>query len=207
MNSKPANSYWLWCPALLVLLFQLVPDFVQYDRQAPFEFWRFYTSHFVHWDLNHLLWDLLLFIVLAYMLIKEDYQLFKLNLFIAPWVISLVLFITQPNMLYYRGISGLDAALFTSLACLWIKKGNNTFRIIGIIQLVLLSAKIIFEFISHEAVFASSQTFVVMPWAHLAGALSASFLVQCKASLLAIEKITFKHRNEKKAPQIKSIDT
>jgi len=177
MSSEPAKYKWLFISALLVLAAQLIPEVLEYDRQNPGQFWRFFTSHFVHWNLNHLCWDLLLFLVLGYLLIKEDHKIFQLNLIICPWIISLLLWVIEPNMRYYRGISGIDAALYTSLACIWLKSDDKFLNLVGLIQLILISAKIIYEFTSQEAFFADSSTYKVMPWAHLGGVLCSYFTV------------------------------
>ncbi len=180
MSLEPVEKKWFYCSALLALLCQLEPEFLQYDRQSPLEFWRLYTAHFVHWDLNHLCWDLLLYISIGLLLIKEDPRVFGVNLFLSPILISMTLWIAEPEMLYYRGISGLDAALFTSLAILWINKGDTVFIWLGILQLVLISSKILYELNTHETLFTDSQSYVVIPTAHLAGALSACIITLCR---------------------------
>lgn len=192
MHSESVARKWLCCSALLVLLCQLIPESLQYDRQAPVEFWRFYTSHFVHWDVNHLCWDLLLYISLSLLVIKEDARVFVLNLLVCPWVISAVMWIVEPEMLYYRGISGLDAALFSSLAILWVKNKNKVLAVIGIFQLVLMLAKIIYELKTAQTIFTSSQSYIVVPWAHLVGAITGCMIAFMQSEKLAPTQISIR---------------
>ena len=57
--------------ALLAVAVELWPgatNWLQLDRAAifNFQFWRIFTCHFAHFGMNHLVWDVSVFLLLAY---------------------------------------------------------------------------------------------------------------------------------------------
>ena len=155
---------------LLVLFLQFQAEVFQYERHSS-EYWRFFTAHFTHWDWNHLCWDLLIFIILGKMLIDESLKTFYVIILLSPWLISALMWISAAEMQYYRGISGIDSALFCALACFYIRKSEQRIKLCGVLMLLLLGAKIIYEFVNTQALFVDTQSYYLMPWAHLGGAL------------------------------------
>ena len=63
--------------ALMAVTVHLVPgsaQWLQYDRQAVLAgaWWRCLTGHLVHWNTEHLVWDLLMFVVLGYLIERQS---------------------------------------------------------------------------------------------------------------------------------------
>jgi rhomboid family GlyGly-CTERM serine protease len=98
--------------ALLFLLLALWPsslDLFQYQRTgiSQGEFWRVFTGHFVHLNFSHALLNsiglLLLARVMGEEISRRDWWMVTL---LAPFVISLGLWLKQPTLIGYAGFSG-----------------------------------------------------------------------------------------------------
>ncbi|NQZ56378.1 MAG: rhombosortase [Lentisphaeraceae bacterium] len=158
----------LICGGCMLLLYFL-PQ-CQYDRQAIGDgTWiLLFSGHFSHWDADHLMWDVLTFVLLVFLLMRENAKVFYQILFLGPWFISLFMWFGLPEMNYYRGISGIDAALFVALAmCYWQKED----KLLALLMLVCIFGKIIWEYSSQSSIFTNEVNYVVLPLAHVAGAL------------------------------------
>lgn len=151
---------------------------LQYDRVALTggQFWLAITGHLSHWSPDHLLWDLLVFVVLGTMVELRSRRGFTLCLSISAALISTTLWFWQQDMDFYRGLSGIDSALF-GFTALWMArericskdhKGAAIILLAGIAFLL----KIVYEIYTLQAVFASSAgIFTPVPMAHLTGCL------------------------------------
>jgi rhomboid family GlyGly-CTERM serine protease len=95
-----------------------VGEVLQYDRAAMLDgqWWRALTGHMVHWSGEHLFWDVAMFAVLGWVLERRGARQFALAGVAAAGTISGVLWFAQPEMPTYRGLSGVDTALFAMLA-------------------------------------------------------------------------------------------
>ena len=136
--------------------------------------WRLLTGHLAHWNERHLLWDLLVFLALAPLLPPRRLLLL---LPAAALLISAGVLLFHPELAAYRGLSGLDSALFAALALDLARRPLPLDRALGALALALFAAKIVFELASGAALFAAG-TFVPLPLAHLLGlaaALGAAF--------------------------------
>jgi rhomboid family GlyGly-CTERM serine protease len=105
----------------VAIFFSLVPriaTWLQYDRLAVAygEVWRLFTSHFVHWSIEHLFWDALALGALGWICEREGTSRFLATVAAAALAIPLTLSFAQPQMSTYRGLSGIDSALFVLLA-------------------------------------------------------------------------------------------
>jgi rhomboid family GlyGly-CTERM serine protease len=80
------------------------------------ELWRLFGGHLTHWSWNHLLWDGAALLFLGAALERANRRLYVLFLLIAGPVLSLGLLAVHPEMQVYRGLSGIDSALFTAWA-------------------------------------------------------------------------------------------
>jgi rhomboid family GlyGly-CTERM serine protease len=129
--------------------------------------WRMVTGHLVHWNHEHLLWDLLAFIALGIACERRHRAAFHATLTASAMVIPIAVWVFAPGIAAYRGLSGIDSALFVLLLLLYRSP----------ITLVLggaFLAKIGFELVTASAVFAGDLGGAVpVPVAHLAGAAAA----------------------------------
>jgi rhomboid family GlyGly-CTERM serine protease len=156
---------------------QIVLDLLQFDRQQILagELWRLWTGHFIHWSSSHLAWDLVAFVVLATLVASDSVRAMVSTTLFSAVVVSLALLILQPSIELYRGLSGIDAALFVFVACSRLQRASEQKDpkqfLLLLVSLLLFAAKITFEGLSHSTVFAQLETRVtVVPLAHLAGA-------------------------------------
>src|SRR5258708_38375144 len=69
----PGASLLLVAFAVAASLLPGAAEWMQYDRLAVAHgaWWRLLTSHFVHWSVDHLFWDVLAFGVLGWMCERE----------------------------------------------------------------------------------------------------------------------------------------
>lgn len=130
--------------------------------------WRLLSGHFTHFTAEHLAWDLLVFVTLAALFPAR--RLLPL-LATAALAVSLGVSLGSPELPSYRGLSGLDSALFAALALdLWRRGGPD--RRLGAAALLLFLAKVAAEVAGGQALFATGP-FVPVPLAHLLGLVSA----------------------------------
>jgi rhomboid family GlyGly-CTERM serine protease len=163
---------------MLEAVLSVVDEALQYDRAAlgRGELWRLVTSHFVHFGFEHFLWDAAVFAVLL-----------ALTWRMSPWrclgavtgavfLIPPLLWTLDPGLETYRGLSGLDAALFVTAALILGRRSHAEGRwpaivaaVIGVIGFV---AKVGFEVATGQAVFVNEAAlgFTPVPLAHAAGA-------------------------------------
>jgi rhomboid family GlyGly-CTERM serine protease len=163
----------------LILLIPGAGDAWQYDRQAisAGQFWRLLTGHLTHWNGEHAFWDLLMFVVLGVMVEGNGRLRFSLLCLGSAFGISLATWYFLPDVALYRGLSGVDTALFVYLACsllgrAWQERSRQK-ALIPMALLVGFTAKWVYEVATGAGLFVDScgPGFTVLASAHLAGAL------------------------------------
>jgi len=144
---------------------------LEYDRAAIAggEAWRLLTGHWVHWSGEHLFWDLLAFGVLGVLCERRGRARFLGCLAGATLAVSLGLDGLLPGMAHYRGLSGLDSALFVLLAVrLWRERAGAAGAWWAAGALAAFLGKVGYESLTGAAVFVHAGVTAV-PLAHLAG--------------------------------------
>jgi rhomboid family GlyGly-CTERM serine protease len=172
------------CASLLFVLVaaaaSLVPgvaERLQFDRAAIAggQWWRLVTSHFVHWSSEHLFWDLLAFAVLGWLCERDHVRAFLRCVAYSAVLIPLVLAWATPDMTAYRGLSGIDSALFALLA---VRVGHQAVAEkdglkLGIAGVVAagFAAKVGFELLTGTTLFVDSSAagMTPVPLAHVVG--------------------------------------
>ncbi len=138
------------------------------------QLWTVLTCHFTHWSLNHLVWDLLAFVVLGAMCERMVRRRYYETLVLSAIVIPLLVTGPQSAVQTYRGLSGLDSALFTLLACEFarcgIRYGNRQLSVVAVLAWLLFIGKTIFEVNTGGLIFVSDPSFVPLPMSHIVGA-------------------------------------
>jgi hypothetical protein len=136
-------------------------------------------SHFRHWSAEHLFWDLAMFAVLA--AFCERISRIGMVVVLATGVCSIPLAVGyfDPTILTYRGLSGLDTALFAMAAVyLALTKFRNGERVEAWVYAGLLLGMVLKT--AHEltcgTVFVASTNFVPVPVAHIVGAMIGAFV-------------------------------
>ncbi len=134
---------------------------------------RLFTGHFTHFDSNHLRWDLLTFVGLGCLAEGENRKRTALTLALAALGIGLAVLIAQPYFTTYRGLSGLDSALFGLIVAHQVRDGlreRDGFSItIGAIATIGFVLKSGYELFTGDTLFTTATTFAPVPLAHLVG--------------------------------------
>lgn len=169
--------------AIVASLLPGVAEALQFDRVAiaQGQLWRAVTGNFVHWNVDHLLWDALMFGILGAVLEWRSRSIFAMAVALSAVAVSATTCFVTPQETY-RGLSGIDSALFVLLAA-WYLIDSQTSRIDlpPLIPAVLLTGfvgKIGYEIATGHTYFVNSVAagFTPLPQVHLAGA-AAGILV------------------------------
>jgi rhomboid family GlyGly-CTERM serine protease len=171
---------------LVIALWQGASEALQFDRAAieAGEPWRHVTSHFTHWNNEHLAWDLLVFFGLGCVCEKLNRQRFLAAVVVASVLIPFGLWILADNLPTYRGLSGLDTALFALLSAATLRAAfheRNWALVVVVTGLLLgLAGKTAFELVSGGTIFVRATEFQPVPLAHLIGAGVGAFVGMLK---------------------------
>lgn len=165
---------WQFCGALslaALLLFWLPSALtvLQWQREAlaDGQYWRLLTAHLVHLDVPHLLLNLFGLLLICELLWDDMPVDHALTLLMASALgVSLLLWIIQPQLGWYAGMSGVLHGLWAGCAGAALLRKKNIFYLGA---LLLLAAKLAYES-GHQT--GNMTGMPVVPVAHLYGALS-----------------------------------
>jgi rhomboid family GlyGly-CTERM serine protease len=132
------------------------------ELQRGGDAWRILTCHFTHFTYEQLAWDALAFTFLGVACERRNRGAYHATLLASIVLIPLAVLAFDPRIDTYRGLSGIDSALFAML----VVSRRNVF--LG----VLFAGKIAFEFFTGGGVFVDD--IVVVPVAHVAGAVAGA---------------------------------
>jgi len=177
LRPVPIATLVLVTVAIMVSLVPGAATCLQYDRLAVAHgaIWRLFTSHFVHWSMEHLFWDALALGALGWMCEREGVARLLATVAAAALTIPLALSFFQPQMTTYRGLSGIDSALFALLAALIARQviREKDWSRLGMAMLVSIgfAAKIGFEVSTGGTLFVDSSAagMTPVPLAHVIG--------------------------------------
>ncbi len=142
------------------------------------QWWRLVTGHFTHWSLEHCAWDLLVFCVLSASLEMYSIKTTATLLLLSAFSIGVGMYL-QNNYDIYRGLSGIDSALFVYLCLLGIQKASmgerNLERMCLYGALVLFMGKTLIECCGGYTFFVHTMGDHVQtaPFSHILGAICA----------------------------------
>ena len=164
--------------ALATASLPFVSEVLQYDRGRIMagELWRLVTCHVTHWNAEHFLWDLLMFVVLGAWCEWRQPKQMRMCLVLGAAAVTGTVFFFFPDINAYRGLSGVDTALFTLLAVELFREGRQAGDrwqcLVTAGLLVGFVGKILYEAIVGGTIFVDEQAagFVPLVWDHLAGA-------------------------------------
>jgi rhomboid family GlyGly-CTERM serine protease len=163
---------------LLALIVACVPglaETLQFDRAQieAGQLWRLATGHLTHWNFEHLQWDLLMFMVLGTICELRNPRQMRWCVAIAAAAVSALVFIAFPSVAAYRGLSGIDTALFTLLALSLLKdarRDQNKFLAATTTALLVgFIAKTSYEAVTGHAFFVNQDAagFSLLVWDHV----------------------------------------
>jgi rhomboid family GlyGly-CTERM serine protease len=149
---------------LLAVAAALLPgSSLELQRGGPV--WRIVTCHFTHFTYEQLAWDALVFLVLGIACARRNRGAFQATLLASILVVPIAVLTFAPEVTTYRGLSGIDSALFALLLTMeWRRSWLVALCAAG------FAMKLIFEMTTGATVFVSGAAFAVVPVAHLAGA-------------------------------------
>jgi rhomboid family GlyGly-CTERM serine protease len=175
----PVASCLLTAFAVAASLLPGAAGWLQFDRVAIIggEFWRVVTAHFVHWSGEHLFWDVFALGVLGWLCEREGSMRFLACLAVSAVIIPTTLWFAEPAMATYRGLSGLDSALFAMLAGRIITEAfaDRDWMRLSLAGLFSIgfAAKVGFELVTGTTLFVDSTAagMTPVPVAHVVGGL------------------------------------
>jgi rhomboid family GlyGly-CTERM serine protease len=110
--------------AIVVFVSTTATEHLQFERAAiqAGELWRLITGHWTHWSIDHLGWDVFAFVVLAAGCERTGRARLLACVIASSLAISLGVMVLRPDLAQYRGLSGVDSALFVLLAMDMIRR-------------------------------------------------------------------------------------
>ncbi len=150
---------------------------LQFDRDAirNGQIWRLVTGHFTHWTFDQFFWDTVTFAFLAPLCVFRSQKRFLATVVISTLLISGTVWFCHPEILFYRGLSGIDSALFVLLAVSILKESLGErdwpFLALGCGLTAAFIGKTAFELVTGSTMFVDSQTVNTLCLAHAGGAL------------------------------------
>jgi rhomboid family GlyGly-CTERM serine protease len=177
MKSRVTLPLLLALVALVVRLTPSAPQLLEFNREAlaQGEYWRILTGHLVHFNASHFVWDVGALFLLAATLPSLSAGGWLRLLGGAAVVISAGVCFFATQLESYRGLSGVDCALFGAAATGFVVRAFRE-RDFPLLAVTLLAgfgflAKSQWELQQGTTLFAQSDgNFVPVPLAHLLGA-------------------------------------
>ncbi|HEX6810481.1 MAG TPA: rhombosortase [Planctomycetota bacterium] len=137
--------------------------------------WRLLTGHWTHWSADHLIWNVLVFGALGALMELRSRARFLACIVVSALAISAALVVLQPQVAHYRGLSGIDSALFAAVvvALLHDALAAGRWRTASCLVLAFagLLAKIVFESTTGRLLFVDAAAFTSVPLVHAVGAM------------------------------------
>ncbi len=188
-RARIAGAWHPWGVTLLVVAITLLvagipgaSSGLQYDRSliGQGQWWRLVTSHWVHWTPDHLTWDLLAFAALTAAAIRLSRGRALATVALASCLIPVCIWVFNPELVRYRGLSGLASALYVLVVLeVWGRIPRGESRGKGVVAWLLLvgfAAKVVYELVSGNTLFVESmgEGIRAVPLAHgVGGAIGA----------------------------------
>jgi rhomboid family GlyGly-CTERM serine protease len=152
------------------------------ELQRGGEPWRVITCHFTHWTYEQLAWDGLVFAALGVACARRNRQSFHATLLASVICVPIGVLAFAPGIDTYRGLSGIDSALFALLLVTEVCRRPVRQSFLMSAALYVCAAaffgKIAFETITGAAVFVQDMGpgVVSVPVAHVIGALIGALI-------------------------------
>jgi rhomboid family GlyGly-CTERM serine protease len=180
-----ALKRWPWVAILLTLaalaLHSIpdIPEALQLERGAlaAGEFHRIFTCHLTHSSLDHLLWDAIAFLALGVLVETSSRPRFLACLAASAVAIPLAVMALEPEIHVYRGLSGIDSALFVLAGVTILRdrlaSGDRVLAAGIAVAFLGFAAKIAYEHLTGSTFFVDSPSsgMVPVPAAHVIGAI------------------------------------
>lgn len=162
--------------AVLVTMSSTLSASFVYDRQLirSGELWRLVTGHLVHFSASHLCLDLCGFLLAAWHCSRKGYRHVPAVIVIAAVATTATIFLLQPDMARYGGLSGIANALVVYAVVRGFSEGEGT-RWLSAAVLIVCCGNIGSQLLGSGTMLAvTDQPFVPAASAHLVGALTGT---------------------------------
>jgi rhomboid family GlyGly-CTERM serine protease len=152
-------------------------EWLQYDRAAIAggELWRIITGHLTHASWDHLLWDAAALVVLGAICERDQRRSFVACIAASAIALSVCLWMVMPDLAIYRGLSGIDSAVFVFLAVVLLRQSlsaRQKWWSTGIVAVLCgFGLKVAFEYATGRTMFVDSGSAAMtpVPLVHLVG--------------------------------------
>lgn len=173
INCKvPIITTLVFIVCLSIIIWPELLTFLMFDRIGIWkgELWRIFTCHLVHFSILHLSYNLFVFVVSGYIIEKNCYGNFGWLLICMALAISITLFILEPDMAYYGGLSGIACGSLYYCALMSVKK-DWTWKSIHLLIIIFIPIKIAVEIYNKTSImpYLERQSFVPMHASHIVG--------------------------------------
>jgi rhomboid family GlyGly-CTERM serine protease len=173
----PMVTFAVALAALMIAVSPAGGESLSYDRGAIAcgELWRWITGHLAHWNADHLAWDVVVFAALGTVVERFSRRAFVATLLLAVLAISASTWVCQPDVAKYRGLSGVDSALFAFAAAMLLRDARREGRSAVVTGIAALAAafvaKIGWEIATGQTLFVDSTAagFTPLPLVHAVG--------------------------------------
>ncbi|MCF3649207.1 rhombosortase [Synoicihabitans lomoniglobus] len=176
MKRFPFLTFGLAFTAVLIALIPGATAWLQLDRYAVIhdvQWLRGLTGHLTHFDTDHLTWDVAALLLLGTLAERESRRATAVTLALSAIGISSAVLIFHPQFATYRGLSGLDSALFGLIVARLFTTGWRERHGFTLATAALAAVGFIFktgfELFANDTVFASSLGYAPVPLAHFVG--------------------------------------
>ena len=157
---------------------------LQYDRTAVLngEVWRIITGNMVHWSPEHFALDVSVFLVVGFLFEPMIHRAYPWLIFASALAVGVAVFLFQPELTVYRGLSGVDSGQFAAalgIECLVACREKRRWLWAAPATAIFL-AKIVYECTSGRLFFDTESLGSIglpVPMAHAAGVSAVMGLV------------------------------
>jgi rhomboid family GlyGly-CTERM serine protease len=176
LQVAPIFSIIMGIAAAALFFFGKAGGLLQYDRNAiaAGQLWRLLSGHWLHWSLDHLWWCTLVLVLTGGLCEHLCRKGFMASLIAASLIIPTTAWLLMPEMLLYRGLSGLDSTVFV-FSAVWLTRTKcdqrdwRGFFLFAVLCMLFL-AKLLYEVVTGHAFFAKADgIFTPVPLVHLVG--------------------------------------
>jgi rhomboid family GlyGly-CTERM serine protease len=172
----PFRTLAICAGAVLIHFYPALRTLLIYDRTAieNGDLWRLITGNFVHLSVTHLVYNLVAFAIVGMIIELLGYRHFLILCLWASVFIGLIIYYSEPSLVYFAGLSGVVSAAAT-YQCLWGLFEKGVWRLLCSAVLMGIFVKISLELTFGKSLLfvVGGQMFIPVPLSHLTGAFAA----------------------------------
>ena len=176
-------KYTLLVTAGMALLYRLMPSPVWVFDRTQIEagtYWSLFSGHFVHGDVQHLIWNLFALVLLGTVIERRSVMMFWVSLLFGIVVVDVGIYWAMPWLQQYCGLSGvLNTLWVVALGMIWRETHRWIVPLLGLAGL----CKLVIEMSDHTAIF-TNTVWPPVAESHLAGQVAGLLIL----GMLAIQK-------------------